>query len=465
MWLLVVLCGLVIHPLVSQTFAVEVSPDLNYRVANGSIETTSGDVINSGEYIKVVREHNSWAVAVRRLDSRLRPTGPELIASRRWTEAAVENLTIDEVVAMVQNVGEEVEEAGEPPCDCPPHGTVEMTAQPTQEESTTALKSSPRPVPRPANLATAPISSYLIKTPEKVDQYFACHAYSEKMHLDYGGKYRNSIRRMSRAFAQTSGQNLNQDEVSTLMSCLLFRESWGWRGVSSGTGAVGLGQFTDIAINDVKDFISHEISPGNYDRRDQVQRDEHAAGRLSASALRKNLASIDAERKNHERFNELRRLWDSIPMTNRPRPNQITESFMANNANHEAVIALSSLIVRNCQIRLEDQGYEMDAMTSLLACSGGYNMGPAGIKNEALGRKGGPQNLETWLKNLRNSGHRQRQETHNHLVSIHRCMSEGENFPQCGTSSNYCTALPMADQCLHNADPLCWVDGSGKECP
>lgn len=474
MWCLVLLLGLLSNFISQETCAIEVIPDYNYRVANGSIETMDGGVIENGEFIKVLRDHSGWAVAFQRLDDSFRPVGPELVASRRWTEAAVEPMGINDVVAMVVNMDEEVARVGEAPCDCPSVNAIDLAVREAMETqvrpdptpSTQGLTRSLRPVMRPANISSAPISSYLIKDSEEVDQYFACYKFSEEKHLDYAGQYRNSIRRMSRVYSQTSGGTLDQGEVTTLMSCLLFRESWGWRGISSESGAVGLGQFTDVAMADVKKFISHEITPGNFDERDEIQRAEHRAGRLSASGLRRALASIDAERKNHMRFNELRRLWDSIPMNNRPSSSQVNESFLRNNANHEAIIALSSLLVKNCQIRFEDRGYEMDPMSSLLACSGGYNMGPAGIMSEALERRGTPQNLDAWLQNLRNSNHPQRRETHNHLVSIHRCMSDGENFGPCGNQADLCEALPMANHCTHNANPQCWIVGNEKgRCP
>lgn len=453
----------------SEVESVEVALNYNYRVENGSIETSSGDIIKPGEYIKVLRNHNSWALAIQRLDDNFQPVGPELIASRRWTEAAVVDVSIDDAVRIAMNADVEVAETVEPPVDCTPKDAIAMAIQEamndTQATSPQAPETSIRPVLRPPNLASAPISSYLLKSPDEVVQYLSCHKYNEATFLDYGSRYKNSIARMSRAYSQQSGGSLNQNDVTTMMSCLLFRESWGWRGISSESGAVGLGQFTGVAISDVKKFIAHDIVDlARYDRRDQIQRDEHAAGRLSSSGLRSALAAIDAERRKSRRFNELRRLWDSIPMSNRPSSGQVTRNYLANNNNHEAVIALSSLLVKNCQIRFEQQGFEMDAMTSLLACSGGYNMGPGGFKDEALGRKGGPQNLNVWLSNLKNSGHRQRRETHNHLVSIHRCMSDGENFPQCGTRPDHCQALPMADQCPYQADPQCWMLNR-QECP
>jgi hypothetical protein len=481
--LVAMLSGLLCYFLNPITYAVEVEPEYSYRVANGSIETTNGTVINTGEYIQIVRDHNSWAVALRRLDERFRPVGPELIASRRWTEAAVVPLSIDEVVAMAISLDEEVAQAGEPPCDCPPGGTIEaaveqalletmnnpLPVEATPTPSPQAVTRSLRPEPRPANLinrASAPPSSYLVKSSEDVDQYFACHAYSQEMHLDYARQYRSSIQRMSRAYARASGESLNQEEVSTLMSCLLFRESWGWRGINSDTGAVGLGQFTGTAIDQVKTALSYDVkSHSHYDRRDQIQRDEHQAGRLTVRELEANLEAIDNERRKNERFRELQELWNAIPISNRPSPSQINRSFMSENANHEAVIALSSLVVRECQIRYRQAELGMDSMTSLLACSGGYNMGSSGFMSEALDRRGQPQSLERWLANLRGSRHDQRLETHNHLVSIHRCMSEGENFPQCGTRPENCTALAMADQCQHNADPECWMEDRPRECP
>lgn len=467
---------------ISNLFGVEVTPDHSYRVSNGSIETTTGDIIRPGEFIKVTRVHQGWAFAFQRLDNYLRPTGPMLFASRNWVEAAVTDMSIEEIIRMVQGAGDVVQEIVAPRVPCPPRDDIAQiilesvagdlntgavtrsprpvarptpAATPTPTEESFAPISSIRPVPRPERRPTRELSSFLYKSPADADSYFACYKNSNDLHLDYETRYRTSIRRMAQAYGQQTGGEIPQDDVTTLMSCLIFRESAQWRGGTSSTGALGLGQFTQTAREQVRDILTYNPSrTRSFDDRVAEQRSEREAGRLSSAELRRNLGMIEAERDNHDRKVALKELWNSIPMTNRPSASQINSSFVADNDNHEAVIAMSALMLRNCQIRMEQDDIEMDARTSLLACAGAYNMGVGGFQQNAIVRNGA-QSLEGWIRNLRNSGDSQSAETRNHLVSVNRCISGGENFPPCGTGPDYCTALPMSNPCTEDASPTC----------
>ena len=477
---------------ISNLYGGEVVPDHSYRVSNGSIETTSGDILRPGEFIKVTRTHQGWAYAFQRLDRYLRPTGSLLYASQPWVERAVVDLSIEEIIRMVQGAGDIVEESVSPRVPCPPASdgviddtiaalilesvveeqtqtgavarslrpvprptpTPAATVAPNSEESFAPL-TSPRPVMRPPNLGASDLSSFIFKSPAEADSYFACYKNSRDLHLDYETRYRTSIRRMARAYGQQTGGSVPQDDVTTLMSCLIFRESAQWRGGSSSTGALGLGQFTETAREKVRNILSY--NPGrtrSFDDRAAEQRAENTAGRITNNTLRRNLSLIEAERENHDRKVALQELWSSIPMTDRPSASEINSSFVGNNDNHEAVIAMSALVLRNCQIRMEQDNIEMDPRTSLLACAGAYNMGVGGFQDNAIVRNGA-QSLDGWINNLKNSGDSQSAETRNHLVSVNRCISDGENFPPCGTQANYCTALRMANPCTHGADPRC----------
>ena len=304
-------------------------------------------------------------------------------------------------------------------------------------------------------MRSAEFSSFVFKDEGETDRYFACYQKDTDLQMDYAGTYKNSIRRMSQVYGQQTGGSVRQGDMDTLMSCLIFRESAHWRGGTSSTGAQGLGQFTGVARDEVREIINYRPnSVRDHDERIRERQSEREAGRIDQTELNRDIRSINAERRRHERLSELQRMWDAMPMSNRPSASQITSDFTGNNNNHEAIMAMSALLVRNCQIRLEDDGIEMDARTSLLACAGAYNMGVGGFMSNAIVRNG-PQNLEGWLANLEDSNDPQANEAYNHLVSIHRCISDGENFPPCGTQSNYCSALPMANSCLRNADPQC----------
>ena len=168
-----------------------------------------------------------------------------------------------------------------------------------------------------------------------------------------------------------------------------------------------------------------------------------------------NLSIIDAERRVKERKEELQEYWNSLSLSSRPSAGQLNDSYMGNNNNHEAVIALSAMMVRNCMIRLQEEVDSMNSSDLMLACAGAYNMGVGGFKDNAISGSG-EQSVEAWVANLKKSGHRQANETIGHVISIKRCSEEGANYPPCGTSSSYCTALPKADSC--RLDP-------GLRCP
>lgn len=446
------LVGFFIGPKVQAT---DIQIGESYRVTS-TLQNTNGGSISVGTYIKVIGTHQGWAYGVQRLGDNFVPlTGTEYI-SQDWTGRSVTPLTINEVVQMVQSAPAEVDRVTEAPCDC--NREIENAIALALEETppTPVQRPAPvRPVARPVNLGAHTFSTFIFKDEDEADQYFACYQKDTDLQMDYAGTYKNSIRRMSRVYGQQTGGTVNQDDMDTLMSCLIFRESAHWRGTTSSKGAKGLGQFTPDGRAEVREILNY--NPNNvrdHDDRIRERTGERDAGRISDAQLRIDIRNIEVQRKRHDRMVALKRMWEAMPMQNRPSADDITPEYTANNNNHESIMAMSALLIRNCQIRLENNNFDMDPRTSLLACAGAYNMGVGGFRDNALVRNG-PQSLQGWLQNLRNSSDDQADETYNHLVSVHRCISDGENFPPCGTGQDYCTALPMADACQNNADPRC----------
>lgn len=427
---------------------VEVRANHSYEISNGSIETTSGLILDSGRRLRVNGFRGGWAVEFQLLDDNLRPTGETLVASKRWLEEAVRDLSIDDLVAVIQRQNQIIESSTTVE-NCPPISSL-------------------RPEPRPTDLmerfqATQPArqtpSDINFKSQSEMERYFSCWRKTDRLMGHYRDRYKASIENASRSLSVSTSGELSEREVTTVMSCLIHRESAHWLGDDSDTGAPGLAQIIGDARQEVRDYLSFSPrSDGDswYDRRIQIQRDENAAGRLSRRELASNIASIEAERTNYLREAAVHNLWNNIPLRSRPSSGQISEAYVRNNANHQSVIALSSLIVKNCMIRLKDSGYEMSPQMTLFACSGAYNMGVGGFMNNALSRRG-PQNLETWIRNLRASGSSQANETINHLISINRCINGNQNYPPCGTDSSWCkeSGMPTFNACTDRPDPMC----------
>lgn len=462
----------------SVIFAIDIEVGELYRLTGGSLETTAGTTIRQGTAIKVTGTRAGWSYGVQLLDSNNQPQGETYYVSMDWLRASASLLPqserqdpIEAAVRLAIAGSQVPAQATEPPCECD-HDAIAAAIELSLREDSGAVTRSLRPQRRPANLGTPAstptpqtarpanvrssiFESFVFKDQQEADQYFACYQKSDSLRNDYEQRYRSAIREMAQTFNQRTAGLYYQGDVDTLMSCLIFRESAHWRGGNSSTGARGLGQFTSDGRAEVREVLEYRPERvRDHDDRIRERQGERDAGRISEAQLQRDIRSIEAERLRHYRLTELKRLWESMPMENRPQASEITGDFTGNNDNYQAIFAMSSLLIRNCQIRLENEGVVMEPRTSLLACAGAYNIGVGGFMQNAIVRNG-PQTLEGWLSNLRNSSDPQADQTHNHLVSIQRCISDGENFPPCGTGSDYCQALPMANACQSNADPMC----------
>lgn len=406
-----------------------------YKITHGSIETTSNETIPVNTLIQI-ESLSGWSVNFRELGQDLEPIGPLRTGSRVWVERAVAPVEVNDIINNIVNINDYAQ-----------------TAELTSCAPLTSLRPRANPRRQQTPLSSSANQSLLTKDQTGVDRYFACYQKSSSLQSDYQNSYRQSLQKISTEFHRLQNNDLSLESVNTLMSCLIFRESALWEGGTSHSGAVGLGQFTSIAIDQVKDFIDFS-GRDNFDERERVQMAENEAGRLNQSELAQNLGLIAIERRNYERYAKVRDYWNALPINPKPDSSEINSQYLANNNNHEAVMALSSLILLNCQIQLEQSEALLSPDQRLLACAGAYNMGVGGFSRNALGRNE-EQGLSAWIENLRNSGDSQSNETINHLVSVNRCQTNESNYPPCGTQADYCQDLPRANSCQDQVRPQC----------
>jgi hypothetical protein len=442
------------------SFSAELKRGDSYRLGKGRIETVTGEIIPNGTLIRIEKVEG-WAVTFRVLNQNLEPIGPVHKASVTWVQTSIVELELDDVINTLANISTmakapEIQQACPPEEKLPLTITVRPRPRPTPTPTasiSTPLEISIRPKERPNREAASSTPSAGIKRQADIEKYFACYQKSPSLTSTYQDSYKNSLRIVSDAYKKSTNISSSTEDINTIMSCLIFRESAHWDGGPSHTGAVGLGQFTSIAINQVKDIITYK-GVDNFDDRIAIQRSEHRARRLKEADMKKNIAFIEAERKKHRRMVDLKKLWDSIPLKSRPKASEVNSTYLAKNSNHEAVIAMSSLLMRDCQIRLAEGNYNLTHSQSLLACAGSYNMGVGGFSSTALSRKGA-QSLSAWVENLSKSNHSQKNETINHVISIYRCQSKDKNYPPCGTQVDYCSDLASTNPCQDNVGLLC----------
>lgn len=402
---------------------------------SGRLESLTGWNSESGQLV-IVESREQWFTSYRVIGDGLSDSGPLLRSSNFWFDRRAQpvELPLTEVAKLVvSNLKKE------PVLNSPSHCIPSIDSHSVSSEA----------------------QSDTIEFFKNLDQrrsYFQCYRSSHENNQRYRRHYEEGLETIAQTYSQLFPPQAAND-IHALMSCLIFRESGGWQGGRSHTGALGLGQFTTIAMNQVKNIISYN-GRDNFDQRIETQYSEHRAGRLSEQDLNANIRLIEAERRNYLRMSELKMMWENIPLQNRPTANDLNAEFFSNNENHQAIFALSSLLIRDCQIRADQANIVLDDQLSLLACAGSYNMGYGAFSSNALNRNSESQGIEDWVENLRSSGHRQAQETSNHIISISRCTRRDENYPPCGTRVDHCQDLLFTNPCRDNARPLC----SNEDC-
>ncbi len=260
-----------------------------------------------------------------------------------------------------------------------------------------------------------------------------------------------AIKKISKNYIQAWQAPLPSEEFETLMSCLIFRESSHFKGNSSPTGAVGIGQFTGTAIRHIKKVIN--LRPqSNFQSRLAPRIEKLNNNTLSASQrsiIEKEVELIRAEKRNYERALAAKNFFENYQSSNKPTANQLNDNYFKNKANDEMVLVFSMMMVMDCEVKLIQSSSALLPSDRLLACMGAYNMGVRGFYRYAL-RGNESDSLGDWVANLKASSSSQKYETINHLISINRCANKNSNYPPCGTRSSYCQDLDNTNMC---ADP------------
>ena len=257
-----------------------------------------------------------------------------------------------------------------------------------------------------------------VKSQDQLEKYFSCYQLYPARHQAYLNHYQESLTNAANAIEASFG--LNSYQVNAVLSCLIFRESAHWQeGAVSNTGARGLGQFTTVAINQIKENLN--INPTWAKRRIADIEKHHSHD-----------AVAQAEKRKIQRRLKLQKMWKE-EIKGSVAVHQINKNFLGNNRNHRDVIGLVAVHFAEC-LDLYSHSRQLEAKDLLMACAGAYNMGVGAFENHAMRRLANNQHsVKQWAANLRNSNSRQRNETHNHLLSIYRCASDDQNLPPCGT--------------------------------
>tara|TARA_Y100000780_G_scaffold159130_1_gene144136 strand:+ start:17989 stop:19350 length:1362 start_codon:yes stop_codon:yes gene_type:complete len=433
----------------------------DYYIVNSTLQIAGGGEISAGTMVMLRSpEEGRWDVQLQVVNE----SGLEepVRVSEEWfkkssmyfgpiqqesqaQDAVLEDLTksIDTQIQLVQN-----EQMNPTEKKCSPEVSLRPVARPAHIEQRAELGST-RPVPRPEALQVdADLEALLFKSDNEKDSYLACYERERSYTDDYRNKYKNSIAVVSKAattVAQGNGERIDEGDFNTLLTCLIFRESAHFEGGSSHSGAVGLGQFTGIAVKELKNMLNH--SPRDSESLDQISElgNLWREGSIENIDYQRALASRVSNMNMRSRRDEIKAFWEALPFE-KPSSSQINKSYMGDNDNHEVVIAASAMMLRDCALRLKNERESMDANLRLLACAGAYNMGVGGFKRNALSRNsnGG---IYAWVNNLKNSGSGQANETINHIISINRCIQKEKNYPPCGTRSSHCQELNQTEIC------------------
>jgi len=446
--------------LIPSIFALELVEG-DYYIVNSTLDIAGGGEIPPGTLVMLSSSNEG------RWDVSLQISGRDGLSevkrvSQTWFEKSstyfgpVQEDVIEDAVskAILETVDLSIQEALEtelaPLANCAPSSSIRPKPRPQRSEP---VISNTRPVARPENLSVpltinADLDALLFKSDSQKDAYLACYEAEPEYTDDYRRNYKNSISIVSRtatSVANGASERIDEGDFNALLTCLVFRESAHFKGGSSHSGAVGLGQFTGIAVTELGNMLTHNV-------RDRSSLNEISElGRLWASGeveevdYQRSLSRVVSEMDMNSRRDEIRAFWEALPF-DKPAPSAITKSYLGDNDNHQIVIASSAAMLRDCSLRLRNERSSMNANLRLLACAGAYNMGVGGFKRNALSSNsnGG---IEAWVENLRNSGSNQANETINHLISINRCIDKSNNYPPCGTRSSYCSELENTDVC------------------
>ena len=331
----------------------------------------------------------------------------------------------------------------------------------TEDEN---IEKSPPPPP-PVNQAL------FSKDIKEIDEYFSCYQKDTKYTDRYKNKLRSNIEKAVENYMEVTSKDskITSQEVQSLVSCLIFRESAGWKNPTSPTGAKGIGQFTSTAIAHIKRMLSSEIEEDSY-IDSEIKKFEELYNREKSQKKKDVYNESIIYLNNKKRVNARKRVmqdyWNNIK-ANKPAISSIDSNYIFNLDNSEITVHLIMLLMIDCQESYKQADLECFAGAAdkmLFSCTGAYNMGVGGFYRNALKDCVGDDCfINDWVSNLEKSNDNQREETRKHLISIYRCAKKGSNFPMCGTDYDYCEdELPNANICKYDKEI---IPCHGQECP
>ncbi len=448
------LMGLFFNVLILSLWAEEENQLVYYLSREGSyLETLEGHRLTD-QHFMMIEEDSSWAYKLRvydRVSGQQLFNGQLLTTAKRYFDPSTKILDAEQVITLLKEV-----EGASPEAElflamrgCCPEGKGDSS-------STSGLAE--------LGSGTLVTSSADLKNQRELDSYFSCYQKKSKYQKRYTTGIKASIGRAVERYVQVMPKSLEmaEDEVKALFSCLIFRESAGWQGKSSPTGARGLGQFTTRTLKHLKKMLATKVEP-NENIQKEVEKYRGLLARAKTKRerrrYRKDIEYLENRLRTNHRARVMQEYWRSLGK--RPALRQLNTTYVSLPGNHSVVMALSMLLIMDCQMTHQQNNLRLRGRKSFFACTGGYNMGTQGFYVHALRGGEGLQSMGTWIRNLERSRSGQKWETKKHIISVKRCAEKGKNFPMCGTQANYCQGkLPRANICQEDPSLLC----ESKEC-
>ena len=314
-------------------------------------------------------------------------------------------------------------------------------------------------------------TSAALKNQKEIGNYFSCYQKNDKFTDRYKKQIKEDIAKVVEHYSKMIPAYLRpfDNDAQTLFSCLIFRESAGWKNVMSHTGARGIGQFTFIAVENLKKMLSSEYkSDAEIDAKIEEfeQLLEKSSSQERKDFYRENIVYLENKKKLNERIRAMQNYWNELKLPDKPAIEDINLNYIFDLANSEIILHLSMLMIIDCQISYSQekiQHLQSNTHNSFFACTGAYNMGKWGFYENVLKGAEGDEIPKDWLSNLKNTRSQSKEEIKHHLISIHRCAQKKNNFPMCGTENDYCEdELPFSNICKQQEELLKCHD---QECP
>lgn len=299
-----------------------------------------------------------------------------------------------------------------------------------------------------------------LKPQDQLDRYVACHRWKENG-IDVLKAYREVYKPSIQAAAEAFGI------PPALLTCLIYRESWGFRplyvykgkagtGGTSNAGAMGIGQFMNNTIAPINVLLrSKRLTREEEDKARAVVAKWRADNEKGKYPIRANYVYQVA--KNRLMHEELRRNWEWYHKTIRPNAAVPWEFSVDLAYTPQVAIAATALYLKQIMLDLDAQVMEKrrysfsrepngDFVKAFLAVAAGlYNKGPG--NNRALSNVN-PPSISAWKQILGGKT----LETRDHMESIERCMTKGEGKQPVWRDKNK-REVPQVKPCDVEGDP------------